>query len=275
MMVSPAAAKASSPLTARQRGEYERTGHLLIRGLLDGDWIARLRPAILAAFHRLRPPESEITRPRTAYELAFIQVVNMGMKEQAVRELTWSPLLGEIAAELMDAPGARIFIEDSMFKEPGGGHTPWHQDGSCLPFEPKKMVTAWVPLRPVGLRSGRVRFVRGSHHLGLLGPVDISEETDGFFTRLIDERKLPIDDNPPMQPGDVSFHHGCTIHGAFPNETSEMRELMAIHYFADGARIGVLDNPTRVAMANHSAPHLRPGDLAVADAWPLVYKRGE
>ncbi len=273
-MVSPAVVHASGALTAERRAEYERAGHVLIRGLFDREWIARLRPAIVAAFERLRPGASEITRPKTAYENAFIQVVNMGMTEPAVRELTWSPALGAIAADLMDAPGARIFIEDSMFKEPGGGHTPWHQDGSCLPFEPKKMVTAWVPLLPVGPRSGRVRFVRGSHRLGLLGPVDISEETDEFFAQLIAEKNLSIDENPPMQPGDVSFHHGNTIHSAFPNQSGAMRELMAIHYFADGARLGALDNPTRVAMAQHSAPHLRPGDPAVADAWPLVYRRG-
>jgi hypothetical protein len=256
-------------LTEEHITQYQRSGHVLIRRLLDPRWLSGLRPGILTAFERNRPKSP--TRPATAYEKAFIQIVNMGLTEPTVRELTWSPILGAVAARLMGVAGARIFIEDSMFKEPGGGHTPWHQDGSCLPFEPQHMVTAWIPLVDVSERNGSLRFVAGSHRRGLLGPVDISEETDALFQKLIDEERLPIDANPPMQPGDVSFHAGTTIHSASPNGSPAMRELMAIHYFADGSRVGELDNPAKTSLVRHSAPELGVGDLAVSPAWPLVY----
>ncbi len=264
-------ALAAPMLSAEQLAEYNETGHVLCRGFLDKSDVAALRPGILAAFERHRPEAKEITRPRTAYENAFIQVVNMGLSEPDVRALTRSPRLGQAAAMLMGTAGARIFIEDAMFKEPGRGHTPWHQDASCLPLEPRHMVTAWVPLVPVHADSGRLRFVRGSHRLGLLGPVDITEETDAYFSQRIERDGLTIDENPPMQPGDVSFHAGTTIHSALANHSTHMRELIAIHYFADGARISELDNPTRQNMAAHCAPQLCTGDLAVSDAWPLVY----
>ncbi|MEZ4226382.1 MAG: phytanoyl-CoA dioxygenase family protein [Polyangiaceae bacterium] len=268
------AAKAAG-LSVDQLTSYRQRGHLLLRGFLDAQWLSRLRPEIVNAFERHRPDTSAITRPRTAYERAFTQVVNMGLTEPAVRELTWSAKLGAAAAALMGTQGARIFIEDAMFKEAGGGRTPWHQDGSSLPFEPKHMVTAWIPLVPVDAATGLLRFVTGSHELGLLGPVDISESTDAMFEAIIRERQLPIEDSAPMQPGDVSFHAGTTIHCAFPNTSQHTRELLAIHYFADGVCIGALDNPTRERLARHCAPQLVPGDSAVADAWPRVYPAEE
>jgi len=259
-------------LTAEQRATYAADGFVLLRGLLDPEWVRSQRDGIRAAFERNRPAPDEITRPLTAYEEAFIQVVNMGLTEPGVRRLTWSERLGRVAAELMGATGARIFIEDAMFKEPGRGHTPWHQDGSCLPMEPKQMVTAWVPLVPIEAGGGRLRFARGSHALGLVGPVDITEETDAAFAALIEARGMEVVELPEMEPGDVSFHAGATIHGALPNTTDGMRELMAVHYFADGARIGELDNDTRRNLVAHLAPDLKTGDLADAEPWPLVYR---
>jgi len=258
---------------AAQLEQFRRDGHVLIRGLLDPALVRALRPGIRAAFERNRPTQDEVSRPRTAYEEAFVQVVNMGLREPEVRALTWSPVLGAVAAALLGVEGVRIFVEDAMFKEPGRGHTPWHQDGSCLPMEPRRMITAWVPLVPTGLHAGRLRFVPGSQRLGHLGPVDISEETDAAFGRLIAEQGLAVAENPPMEPGDVSFHDGATIHGALPNTSGEMRELMAIHYFVDGARIGLLDNDTRRNLVQHLAPELQTGDPAQAAVWPLVHRR--
>jgi len=198
----------------------------------------------------------------------------MGMSEPDVRSLSRSSLLGQAAAELMKARGARIFVEDAMFKEDGRGHTPWHQDGSALPMEPRQMVTAWVPLLPIGSGAGCLRFARGSHHLGLIGPVDISEATDKAFAELIDDQGLEVVTLPPMEPGDVSFHDGATIHGALPNKSGRLREVLAIHYFADGARIGTLDNSSQSSLMKHLAPGLRPGDLAHSPVWPLVFHDG-
>jgi hypothetical protein len=261
-------------LTESQLADFTRDGFILVRGLLDGSWLRSLQPDIRAAFDRNRPAPEDESGPMTAYQEAFVQVVNMGMGEPHVRSLSRSSLLGQAAAELMKARGARIFVEDAMFKEDGRGHTPWHQDGSTLPMEPRQMVTAWIPLLPIGPESGRLRVVRGSHHLGLIGPVDISEATDKAFAELIDAQGLEVVTLPPMEPGDVSFHDGATIHGALPNNSGRLREVMALHYFADGARISALDNPSQISLMKHLAPDLRPGDLARSPVWPLVFNDG-
>src|SRR5262245_43778176 len=93
MVSSALEERETSALTPAMLAEYQRTGHLVVHGLLDPAWVAQLRPGILAAFERNRRSREEITRPRTAYEEAFIQVVNMGLTEPEVRKLTWSSVL--------------------------------------------------------------------------------------------------------------------------------------------------------------------------------------
>ena len=64
----------------------------------------------------------------------------------------------------MGVDGVRIFIAGRFFKGPGKGHTPWHQDATCLVMVPGHMVTAWVPLVPL-TSNGRQRLVDGSHQV--------------------------------------------------------------------------------------------------------------
>ena len=45
--------------------------------------------------------------------------------------------------------GVRIYHDQALYKEPGGGCTPWHADGYYFPLSSEKILTAWVPLQPV------------------------------------------------------------------------------------------------------------------------------
>ena len=91
----------------------------------------------------------------------------------------------------------------------------------------------------------------------------------------IDERGLEVTDMPPIAAGDVCFHDGLTVHGAWPNESSQLRYVLALHMFADGARIR---EPTTASMRhqlNDFAPGLKPGDPADVPSWPLIYSADE
>jgi ectoine hydroxylase-related dioxygenase (phytanoyl-CoA dioxygenase family) len=262
----------TSKLSPKLFEQFQEHGYVLIPQLLNKGWINEIQPAIFQVFERNIPPDNP-SKKKTAYENAFIQIVNLGLKERAIRQLTHSPVLGKVAAELLGVGGVRIFIEDLFFKEPQKGHTPWHQDATCLAMEPNHMITAWVPMIPIGKNNGVLRFVDKSHRIDIIGPEDISEETDDFFGELIARENLAIVELPDLQPGDVSFHSGNTIHGALPNKSERIREAFAIHYFADGARIQFEKNSTGERLVQHCAPHLKIGDLAVSDAWPLVYSK--
>ena len=119
------------------------------------------------------------------------------------------------------------------------------------------------------------RYARGSHASGLEPVENISEESNREFARLIAERGLEVTDMPPIAAGDVCFHDGLTVHGAWPNESSQLRYVLALHMFADGARIR---KPTTASMRhqlNDFAPGLKPGDPADVPSWPLIYSADE
>ena len=43
--------------------------------------------------------------------------------------------------------GVRLYHDQALNKEPGGGYTPWHCDAYYWPVLSDKIVTAWVPLQ--------------------------------------------------------------------------------------------------------------------------------
>lgn len=251
---------------------FRRDGHALVRGALARDVVLAARPLLLAALKRAWPKEAlPLEERRDAYSQAFVQVVNIGLDDPAVRAFTHSRRLGQMAAELMGVSGTRIYSEDWLLKEPGARITPWHQDAAVFPMRTEATLTIWIPIQDVPPGMGLVRFARGSHRLGIAPVENISDISEEMFARIIAERGFAIDECPPVRVGDVSFHDGRTIHAAYPNDSSELRVVLALHCFADGA---VVTAPETDAMAHQLAdlaPELRPGDPAACRKWPLIY----
>jgi len=56
---------------------------------------------------------------------------------------------------LLDTQGVRMWHDQSLYKEPSGGFTPWHADQQYWPMASGLCVTAWIPLHAVPLVQGR------------------------------------------------------------------------------------------------------------------------
>ena len=84
----------------------------------------------------------------------------------------------------------RLYHDQALFKEPGGGRTPWHQDQFYWPFDSGDTITMWMPLVDVAPEVGSMRFVAGSHRLGHVSGESISDESDREVSALIAERDL-------------------------------------------------------------------------------------
>jgi imidazolonepropionase-like amidohydrolase len=251
---------------------YRRDGHVLVRRALQRDVVLAARPYLLAALKRFWPSDLPPVEARPdAYSQSFTQITDLGMRDPVVRVFSQSRRIARMAADLMGVTRVRCFCEDWLVKEPGARITPWHQDEAVFPFDSPATITCWIPLQDVRAGDGLLRFARGSHCIGLARVEDINDVSEGEFAQIIAEHGLSIDDLPAVFVGDVSFHNGRTIHGAYPNAGDEPRVALAIHCFADGAH---LKNPTTPKMAHvlrGAAPSGAPGDPAVAECWPLLY----
>src|SRR5579884_1617585 len=122
------------PLTSEQIAGYQRDGHILLRGVLSPEEIAAYRPLISDAADRYNT-QSKPLEERDTYGKAFLQIMNLWRADPGVARFTLARRMGKIAADLMGVDGVRLYHDQALFKEPGGGPTPWHQDQHYWPLD--------------------------------------------------------------------------------------------------------------------------------------------
>lgn len=236
-------------VTAEDRGEYQRNGHIRLRSLCSEEEIQAVRPRILSAV----ASQNQERRPlveRDTYGRAFLQTTNLWEFDDAVRLFTLGRRFAQVAADLMGVDSVRLYHDQALFKEPGGGPTPWHQDQYYWPLDTDRTITMWMPLVPAGQEMGTMRFASGSHQLGSIRPISISDESETFFEEFIAANGYEVSEPPILQAGDATFHSGWVLHAAGGNRSSITREAMTIIYFEDGARLLEPTTPTGSGTSN-------------------------
>jgi ectoine hydroxylase-related dioxygenase (phytanoyl-CoA dioxygenase family) len=171
----------------------------------------------------------------------------------------------------MGVSGVRIYHDQALFKEPGGGHTPWHQDQIYWPLDTDKTITMWMPLVPVSEEVGSMTFASASHKHGYISKQVISDESHSTLKQYIESKGLETVNYGALSAGDATFHAGWTLHSAPGNPTDSMREVMTVIYIADGLKIAEPDSNARRADLGTWFPGLKPGDNAASHLNPLVY----
>jgi ectoine hydroxylase-related dioxygenase (phytanoyl-CoA dioxygenase family) len=255
-----------------QVAEFQRNGHILLRSVPSTQEVAAYRSVILAAreqFGAERPP----LESRDTYGKAFLKGMNLWSKDEAVRRFVLARRFAKIAADLLAVKGVRIYHDQALLKEPGGGITPWHQDQHYWPLDTDNIVTMWMPLVDVSPEMGTMRFASGSHLGGYLGDMPIGDDSERKFEEYIQSRGYRIAAGVAMKAGDATFHYGWTLHGAPANATDRPREVMTVIWYADGARVTEPDNFNRRRDLERWMPGLKPGDLAASGLNPLVFRR--
>lgn len=260
------------PITPDQREEYARNGHILLRGVASPEEVAAYREAIVNAVRR-HNPETRPLEERDTYGKAFLQTMNLWEVDEAVRRFTFSPRFAKLAADLMGVEAVRLYHDQALFKEAGGGHTPWHQDQYYWPLGTDNTITLWMPLVDATELMGTMTFASQSHREGYLGAIEISDRSEEHFRQFVAERGFPLVSSGFLRAGDATFHSGWTLHCAPGNRTDRTREAMTIIYFQDGARLLEPDNKNRVQDLARWHPGQKPGELAASPLNPVLYRR--
>jgi len=202
-----------SPLPDAEIAAYRESGHVLLRGVASPGEVAAYRLIIASAARR----HSRETRPleeRDTYGKAFLQVGNLWRQDAAVRRFVLARRFGKMAADLMGVDGVRILHDQALFKEPGGGFTPWHQDQLYWPLDTDHTITLWMPLVDVPLEVGSMTFVSGSHKLDMRSLIVISDESEEVLQRHVLAHNLAQHTYGAMAAGDATWHAGWTMHRA-------------------------------------------------------------
>jgi ectoine hydroxylase-related dioxygenase (phytanoyl-CoA dioxygenase family) len=217
------------------------------------------------------------TRPleeRDTYGKAFLQIGSLARKDEVVRQFVVARRFAKIAADLMGVSGVRLLDDQALFKEPGGGITPWHQDQLYWPLDTPNTITMWMPLVDVPAEVGSMTFVSGSHARDYHEMTAISDQSEELLQRYVDSHDLAQSSYGALRAGDTTWHAGWTMHRAPGNPTDRMREVMTTIYFEDGARVLDELQPTHTWITEWF-PTARPGAVLDDPAAPLLYASGD
>jgi ectoine hydroxylase-related dioxygenase (phytanoyl-CoA dioxygenase family) len=269
-VIGPSLDKAYT-LSASQADAFRRDGHLKLTGVCAPGELAAYREHIGRAVQRLNT-ETRPLEERDTYGKAFLQVWNIWRHDEAVAHFVLARRFARLAAELMGVDGVRLYHDQALFKEPGGGFTPWHQDRFYWPLDTDRTITMWMPL--VDIEQG-MEFVTGSHVMQDMRGTEIGDDSEEYFRDVIARRNLPVHKVGALRAGDATFHDGWILHRAPGNSSPLMREVMTVIYFADGARVGPVDSEPRRTDLERWLPGLQPGDVAASPINPLLYRRGD
>lgn len=246
---------------------YRESGFLLVRGVLPAALLARFRPAIaelVGDSRRGLPPLEQ----RSTYGKAFLQITNLWQRSALVEELVRGRRLAGIAAQLMGCEGARLYHDQALFKEPGGGITPWHADQYYWPLASDRTVTAWIPLVDVPLEMGPLAFCPRSHRLAEGRDLAIGDESEEKLSERLATYGCVEE---PFAPGDVSFHSGWTFHRAGPNRSDRMREVFTIIYMDAEMRLATPRNANQELDRAAFCPDVAVGDVVASPLNPVLY----
>ena len=174
---------------------------------------------------------------RSTYDRAFLQVMNLWEQSPLVGRFVMGRRLARIAAELLQVRGVRLYHDQSLYKEPGGGITPAHADQYYWPLATDRTITAWIPLQAVPTEMGPLGFYRGSQGVGLRGATSASATR----ARRRSAPTWPATASPstpaPSTSARVSFHLGWTFHKAGPNTSTQPRSVMTVIYMDADMRL--------------------------------------
>jgi len=257
------------PVTEEQVKAFRNNGYLVVRNLCSRDEVAGYRRLIRRA-SSAHNQETRALKDRDVFGAAFLQTMNLRFISDEISQFVTAPRFASLAAHLLGVESLRIFHEQSLFKEPGGGITPWHQDQYYWPIDSEFTIGMWMPLVDCDEEMGVLRFVEGSHRNARAIDLDISEESQAKIEMLIDANHWPVKCE-ALNAGDATFHWGWTIHGAGENRSIRMREAMAVSFYADGSRVCLPRNKSQEHDRLHFLGGKIPGEKADDPRNHVVY----
>src|SRR5262249_39626466 len=99
----------------------------------------------------------------------------------------------------------------------------YHQDEDSWPYiVPQDNITCWIALDDATIENGCLRYLRGSHKLGLI--------RQQYVPQLLTEDVLATEVPVEVPAGRCVFHHCLALHASGANTTSRRRRGWALHY---------------------------------------------
>jgi ectoine hydroxylase-related dioxygenase (phytanoyl-CoA dioxygenase family) len=256
-------------LSQQQIAFYDTNRFIKLKHVLNEETLQYYAGIITERVH-LMNRENRPLEQRSTYGKAFLQLFNLWREDERIKALVFSRRIAKIACDLMQTRGAKLYHDQALYKEPGGGITPWHADQYYWPLETDKTITAWMPLQAAPLEMGPLEFSAGSHIVPEGRELEISDESE---RRL--QKQLRINDFPHIaeafEAGEISFHSGWIFHRAGANNSGQMRKAMTVIYMDEAMRLKQPDNENQVNDWNTWCPGAKVGEVIATPLNPVLF----
>jgi ectoine hydroxylase len=233
--------RATAVLSEAQREHYQRSGWVAVPGLVDAEWLERLR--------RVTDEFVDASRALTESNILYDLDVGHSAGEPRLRRLSsptdlhetyWEfasqSVITDVAVDLL-GPDVKFHHSKLNFKAPRGGEeVKWHQDIQFWPHTNYDLLTIGVFLEDVEAGMGEVGFVPGSHD----GPLFDLYDGDDRWTGALRDRDVEVAgvgaaEYPIGPAGTITVHNCRTVHGSAPNRSDRPRPLLLQTYAAADA----------------------------------------
>ena len=258
-------------LADEQITRFREQGFIKLKNVFSAAALEKYGQAISQATYEKNPNRDKPLEQRDTYGKAFIQVSNLWETDDTIRQFAHSAKLAKIATDLLGTRGVRLWHDQALYKEPGGGFTPWHVDQQYWPMTSSLSVTAWIPLQATPIELGPLCFGKGSHLKNIGRDLAISDESEKQIRDAIKREGL-IEVQEPYQLGEVSFHYGWTLHRAGPNSSEKAREVFTVIYMDEAMRLSNPKNENQTSDWHRWTPSTKVGEVMNDPRNPVLFR---
>lgn len=257
------------PLTEEQIAFYQKNRYIKLKQVLSPEVVDYFNQVITQRVTQMSQEVNPL-EDRDTYGKAFLQLFNLWTQDEIIKKLIFSKRIGQIAADLMGVDGVRLYHDQALYKEAGGGITPWHADQYYWPLATDKTITAWMPLQETPLEMGPLEFSAGSHQITSGRELKISDKSEEIL-----EKKLRVTDFKhiiePFDVGEISFHSGWVFHRAGANTTKQVRRVMTGIYMDKDMILKQPENENQVNDWNTWCPGAKVGEVIDTELNPVIF----
>lgn len=267
-------------LTKEEIESYRENGFVVIHDFLNTEEVETWRTSIDTAIENRagrKFPHSEIktgesdgiNKDANYFGKVFDQIINLWQTDEAVKKIMLDKRLGEMAANLAQVDGIRIWHDQSLVKRPWANPTAWHLDTPFWSFNNREALSIWVALDDVTMQNGCMYFMPGSHKETSLEDLGIGTNLGDVFNKYPKYgHREPV--KAEIKAGSCTFHNGLCLHGAGVNMTPGLRRAMTCAYMPDGS----IFNGKKNVIPDEKFEKLAIGDLMNDDEQnPLIYHK--
>lgn len=258
------------PLSKKEVTQFRDNGFIKLKSVLSPELMEYMNKTISAEVKRLNTQHLPLEQ-RDTYGKAFLQIMNIWTQSEPVKEIVFSKRFAKLAADLLEVDGVRLYHDQALYKEAGGGITPWHADQYYWPLSSDKTVTLWAPMQATPKELGPLEFSAKSNHLTKGRNLKIGDESQQMLEDTLKQEGYKTESG-AFEVGEVSFHTGWLYHRAGANKTNQMRAVMTVIYMDKDMKLKEPENENQVQDWNAWCPGAKVGEVIDTRLNPVLYE---